>query len=65
MDQEEETEREELLAEVVDPNYMFGKADVDAEGEVETEEMEQIQTHPVDAPGEQTEVIDPVDVFGE
>ena len=38
MDDDEENEREEALAEVVDPNYMFGKADADAEGEVETED---------------------------
>lgn len=63
MDEEEENEREELLAEVTDSNYMFGKVDVDAEGEVDTDVVEQGQ---VDVPiGEDSEIIDPVDVFGE
>lgn len=64
MDDDEENEREELRAEVADPGYMFGKGDVDAEGEVE-EEIEAVHgegaTNGVD-PGD---IIDPVDVFGE
>ena len=65
MDDEEENERADLLAEVIDPNYMFAKADVDAEGEVDTEEL--VQTHPEGSPNgiDPNEVIDPVDVFGE
>ena len=65
MDEDEETERAELLAEVVDPNYLFAKADVDAEGEVDTDELG--QHHPENAPNgdDAGEVIDPVDVFGE
>ena len=38
MSKEEEDEREEALAEVVDPMYLLNRADMDAEGEVETEE---------------------------
>ena len=64
MDDDEEIERAELLAEVVDPNYMFAKADVDAEGEVDTEVLG--QPHPSIPNGDDAaEVIDPVDVFGE
>ncbi|CAL1715425.1 unnamed protein product [Somion occarium] len=38
MSKEEEDEREEVLAEVMDPMYLLGRADMDAEGEIETEE---------------------------
>lgn len=35
MGKEEEEERQEALAEVVDPMYMFLRADADADGEVD------------------------------
>jgi len=35
MSKEEEDEREEALAEVVDPMFMFMRADADADGEVD------------------------------
>lgn len=65
MDDEEESERAELLAEVVDPNYMFAKADVDAEGEVDIEELSQTQPDIIQHSEDANEVIDPIDVFGE
>lgn len=36
---EEEEERAEALAEVVDPLYMFSRQDADAEGEVDDSEV--------------------------
>ena len=39
MSKEEEDEREEALAEVMDPMYLLGRGDIDAEGEVEGEDM--------------------------
>ncbi len=39
MSKEEEDEREEALAEVMDPMYLLGRGDIDAEGEVEVEEV--------------------------
>lgn len=35
MSKEEEDEREEALAEVVDPMFLLNRADVDADGEVD------------------------------
>ena len=64
MDEEEENEREELRAEVADPGYMFGKGDVDAEGE-EEEDIEAAHVEGVTNGVDQGEYIDPVDVFGE
>jgi RNA polymerase II-associated factor 1 len=34
MSQEEEDERAETMAEVMDPMYLLGRVDIDAEGEV-------------------------------
>lgn len=39
MSKEEEDERVEALAEVMDPMYLLGRGDIDAEGEVEVEEI--------------------------
>ena len=64
MDEEEENEREELRAEVADPGYMFGKGDVDAEGE-EEEDIESAHVEGATNGVDQGEFIDPVDVFGE
>ena len=38
MSKEEEEEREEALAEVVDPMFLMARGDADAEGEVEMDE---------------------------
>ncbi|PSR76304.1 hypothetical protein PHLCEN_2v8536 [Hermanssonia centrifuga] len=62
MSDEEQQERTEILAEVVDPNYLFAKADADAEGEVEEPERGAEDGLMVDEGGE---IIDAVDVFGE
>lgn len=60
MSKEEEDEREEALAEVMDPMYLLNRADVDAEGEVETED------HSTSRPeGGISGFVDAVDVFGE
>ncbi|CCM04179.1 uncharacterized protein FIBRA_06341 [Fibroporia radiculosa] len=61
MSQEEETEREEVLAEVMDPMYLLSRGDADAEGEVD-------DSIPLDANGASgggglTE--DALEVFGE
>lgn len=63
MSKEEEDEREEALAEVMDPMYLLSRGDVDAEGEVEldaeevpisirTDEMDQAHAVAVDVFGE-------------
>ncbi|THH28830.1 hypothetical protein EUX98_g5361 [Antrodiella citrinella] len=57
MSKEEEDEREEALAEVMDPMYLLNRADMDAEGEEVEEETE------VERPG--GDIVDPIDVFGE
>jgi len=63
MSKEEEDEREEALAEVLDPMYLLTRGDVDAEGEVELEAEEA----PVPAPKEEIDQAraDELDVFGE
>lgn len=38
MSKEEEDEREEALAEVMDPMYLLTRGDIDAEGEVEVDD---------------------------
>lgn len=38
MSKEEEEEREEALAEVVDPMFLMARGDADAEGEVEMDD---------------------------
>ena len=53
--QDEEREREEASAEVLDPSYLLTGGDADAEGEVEIE----------DAEGEVAEPIDPLDALGD
>ena len=53
--------REEALAEVVDPMYLLNRADMDAEGEVETEEHASSRPENGIAAG----FVDAVDVFGE
>lgn len=63
MSKEEEDEREEALAEVLDPMYLLTRGDVDAEGEVELEAEEA----PIPAPTEEIDQAraDELDVFGE
>ena len=61
MSKEEEDEREEALAEVVDPMYLLNRADMDAEGEVETGEHASSRPENGIAAG----FVDAVDVFGE
>ena len=39
MSKEEEDEREDALAEVMDSMYLLGRGDIDAEGEVEGEDI--------------------------
>ena len=55
MSEDEEREREEASAEVLDPSYLLTSGDADAEGEVEIE----------DAEGEVAEPIDPLDALGD
>lgn len=59
MSKEEEDEREEALAEVMDPMYLLNRADMDAEGEEVEEETEIVR------PNGDTVIVDPIDVFGE
>ncbi|KAH8103869.1 RNA polymerase II-associated [Cristinia sonorae] len=61
MSKEEEDEREEALAEVMDPMYLLNRVDMDAEGEVE-EDVEVEVERPNDGGGD---IVDPIDVFGE
>jgi len=65
MSKEEEDEREEALAEVMDPMYLLSRGDVDAEGEVELE-VEDIggAIRPVEVVSAQAQA-DALDVFGE
>lgn len=58
MSTEEEEERAEALAEVMDPMYLLNRADVDAEGEPD-DEVEAERTN-----GD-TSIVDAIDVFGE
>jgi RNA polymerase II-associated factor 1 len=55
MSEDEEREREETSAEVLDPSYLLSIGDADAEGEVEIEDLE------VDS----AEPIDPLDALGD
>lgn len=59
MSKEEEDEREEALAEVMDPMYLLNRADMDAEGEEVEEEAE------AERPSGDVGIVDPIDVFGE
>ncbi|PFH51857.1 hypothetical protein AMATHDRAFT_2756 [Amanita thiersii Skay4041] len=45
MSKEEEEEREEALAEVTDPLYLIGRVDMDADGELETEDQGMFSQH--------------------
>ena len=59
MSKEEEDEREEALAEVMDPMYLLNRADMDAEGEEVEEEADAAR------PNGDAVIVDPIDVFGE
>ncbi|PCH44148.1 hypothetical protein WOLCODRAFT_90676 [Wolfiporia cocos MD-104 SS10] len=63
MSQEEETEREEALAEVMDPMYLLGRGDVDAEGEVD-ESIHPPETNNISTGGGALED-EALEVFGE
>ncbi|KAI0825431.1 RNA polymerase II-associated [Irpex lacteus] len=52
MSEEEEREREEASAEVLDPAYLLAGGDADAEGEVEIEDAEAEPIDPLDALGD-------------
>lgn len=39
MSREEEEEREEALAEVVDPNFLLTRGDIDADGEFDVDAL--------------------------
>ncbi|KAL6308280.1 RNA polymerase II-associated [Sparassis latifolia] len=60
MSKEELDEREDALAEVMDPMYLLSRGDADAEGEVEDEGVAEMSRH---AHGDEN--TDAVDVFGE
>lgn len=63
MSKEEEDEREEALAEVMDPMYLLSRGDADAEGEVDESEATALNGH--GSVPHSTAIIDAVDVFGE
>ncbi|KAI0741362.1 RNA polymerase II-associated [Daedaleopsis nitida] len=60
MSKEEEQEREEALAEVIDPLYAFSRADVDAEGEIDDTAVAVNGGH-----SGRNAAADAIDVFGE
>ena len=64
MSKEEEQEREEALAEVVDPSYPLARADADADAEGEVDDILGLNST---ASGEPTRnaTTDAIDVFGE
>ena len=65
--QEEERERRDTAAEVVDPSYLLPGGDADAEGEVEVEaeveEPEVYSEHHVQLEDTEAEPIDPLDAL--
>ncbi|KAI0339481.1 hypothetical protein BDW22DRAFT_1409092 [Trametopsis cervina] len=63
MSEEEEREREETAAEVLDPVYLLTGGDADAEGEVEIEDAEG-EVHTLPDNGD-AEPIDPLDALGD
>ena len=61
MSQEEETEREEALAEVMDPMYLLNRGEADAEGEID----DTLQDATVNGHMEGAIAQDALEVFGE
>ncbi|KAI0729971.1 RNA polymerase II-associated [Fomitopsis betulina] len=62
MSHEEETEREEALAEVMDPMYLLNRGEVDAEGEIDDGFHD---THVVNGHADTSLAQDALEVFGE
>ncbi|KAI0333904.1 RNA polymerase II-associated [Cubamyces sp. BRFM 1775] len=67
MSTEEAQEREEALAEVVDPLFPLARGDADADAEGEVDESHGLNGHgdPSGVNGTRHEIVDAVDVFGE
>lgn len=63
MSKEEEDEREDALAEVMDPMYLLSRGEADAEGEVDETIGGTAETNGY--PNGVAGLVDAVDVFGE
>ncbi len=61
MSREEEQEREEALAEVVDPLFPLSRADADADGEGEVDDA----AGAANGASSRNAIADAIDVFGE
>lgn len=67
MSAEEAQEREDALAEVVDPMFPLARGDADADAEGELDDAAAAAAHGLNgvANGARHEIVDAVDVFGE
>lgn len=62
MSHEEETEREEALAEVMDPMYLLNRGEADAEGEIDDAFQD---VHAMNGHADTALAQDALEVFGE